>query len=81
MELTNSELYCCAKILQSVLYSDDNGLFHGCNKCKFLSDCMSANAPNNNMIFDSVRKKLQQITTVNLSVIHQQNIFDDVTID
>lgn len=28
MELSQKEMYCTAKILQSVLFSDDRGLFH-----------------------------------------------------
>ena len=35
--------------------------------------------PHDNMIFDNVREKLQKITTVNLSILHQQNVFDDIT--
>ena len=79
MELSQTEMYCTAKILQSVLFSDDRGLFHGCNNCKFLSECMPDKKPHDNMIFDNVREKLQKITTVNLSILHQQNVFDDIT--
>lgn len=77
--LTHKELYCVAKVLQSVLFSDDKGLFHGCNFCKHQKECMPDGIPHPRMIFDKARISLAKTTAVNLNTMHKRNVFDDIT--
>lgn len=66
-ELTRQELYCMAKIFQSVLFSPDGGMFYGCRFCKIVDECAPDKKPHDDMIFDRIRVKLQEITAVDLS--------------
>ena len=61
-QLSEKDLHCIARMLQSALFADN--IFYGCNFCNYKNECFTGN------IFDmndtNVRKKLQEITGVDL---------------
>lgn len=63
LELSDEDIYCTAKIFQSVIFA--NELFYGCSYCKHQNSCFSDN--NVAKRFDIIRKTLQDITGVDLS--------------
>lgn len=80
MGITGDELYCVAKVLQSVLFSADHSLFYGCQFCKIREKCMPDNKVHSNMFFDKARVSLQKVTEVDLDLWEKENkFFDQVT--
>lgn len=75
--LSQMETYCIAKILQSAIFSPDNGLFYGCQFCKYQTECMP-NGPHPEMVFDRIRQKLQDITSVDLDMFFKPDKFTDL---
>ncbi|MCD8240139.1 MAG: hypothetical protein LUB58_01905 [Oscillospiraceae bacterium] len=44
IEMPVKELYCVAKLIQGILWGDEESgytLFYGCNFCKYFSECMT----------------------------------------
>ena len=76
-ELDNQELYCIAKVLQSILFSKEKSIFYGCRYCKNKKICMPDNIPHSDMIFDHIREKLQRITAVDLDPFYKPEKFLD----
>ncbi len=76
------EIYCIAKTLQSAIFSDKfdgtSGIFYGCQYCKYREECMPNGVPHENMIHDKVRKKLQNLTDVDLDLFVIPNKFIDI---
>lgn len=62
-ELSDQDLNCITRLLQSVLFADS--LFYGCNYCKYRNECFNGNKPEN-MYIDKLRRKLQDITGLDL---------------
>ena len=62
MELSEKELHCVARLLQSAIYSD--GLFRGCRFCKYRCAKEKDLAPH----FDILRQKLYEMTGVDLRI-------------
>lgn len=77
MGITEKELYCAAKVLQSVIFSPQHELFYGCQCCKFQKECMPDKKPHPDMIFDKLRKDLQNITGVDLDIMAKTDKFRD----
>ncbi len=76
-QLPKEEIYCAAKILQSVIFSPDRTLFYGCQYCKHKEKCMPDKKPHPDMIFDRLRKDLQIITGVDLDMVDKVDKFQD----
>lgn len=68
--LNEKELHCIARMLQSALFADS--LFYGCNFCRYRNKCFDGNKPVA-MHLDEIRKKLQDITGVDLKPIYDRN--------
>ena len=69
-QLTDKDLHCIARMLQSVLFAEN--IFYGCNFCKYKNECFQGNTVNN-MNDTHVRKKLQEITGINLDLFFNRN--------
>lgn len=69
-KLDEKDLYCIARMLQSVLFSDS--LFYGCNYCRYRSKCFEGDKPAATHL-EEVRRKLQDITEVDLKPIYDRN--------
>lgn len=76
-QLPEEELYCIAKILQSIIFSPNRSIFYACNYCKLQKKCMPDNIPHPDMFFDRLRKDLQQITGVDLDILVKADKFQD----
>ena len=76
--LTDKDLHCCARILQSIMFapkeyneagiSYDYNPFYACDYCKYVHSCM-----NNHILFDGTRERLQALTGVDLSGAYDKN--------
>ena len=79
-QLSEAEIYCAAKILQSVIFSPGHTLFYGCEYCRYRKECMPDKKPHPDMIFDKLRENLHAITGVDLELINSPFKFqDDIT--
>ncbi|MCI9085642.1 MAG: hypothetical protein HFE51_04365 [Clostridia bacterium] len=76
-QLSDAEIYCAAKILQSVIFAPGHTLFYGCRYCKHKEECMPEHKPHPDMIFDRLRKDLQNITGVDLDMMSKVDKFQD----
>lgn len=83
-KLTDIEIYCIAKLLQSALFSghftenEETNIFYGCKHCKYQRECMPDKKPHSDMVIDRMRKKLQDITAVNLDYFVEKDKFIDI---
>ena len=67
-ELTEKDIYCIARIIQSSVFA--NGwIFYGCQYCKYWKECeKSFENENGKMHYDMIKKKLQQITGLDMEI-------------
>lgn len=66
--LNEKDLHCITKILQSSIFK--NNLFSGCEYCKYKDECSKSFEINNSLHFDIVRRKLQDITKLDMSYMY-----------
>ncbi|MCD7853909.1 MAG: hypothetical protein LUG15_08045 [Oscillospiraceae bacterium] len=75
IEMPVKELYCVAKLIQGILWGDEEsgcGAFYGCNFCKYFSECMTI-LPDGQMItriLDSAMATMWREAGVDLSFHH-----------
>lgn len=66
--LNEKDLYCITKILQSSIF--ENNLFFGCKYCKYKKKCSKSFERNHALHFDVVRRKLQNITKLDMGYMY-----------
>lgn len=62
--LTEKDVNCIARLLQGSIF--EKNIFYGCQYCKYGKECVESQKKERLMHVDIVRKKLQQITGVNM---------------
>ncbi len=71
MELTDKDLHCVSRLLQSSIFAES--IFYGCNYCKYKNDCFDEAEPKEEMYIDMLRQKLQDITGIDLDPCYNCN--------
>ena len=74
--LTDKDLYCCARVLQSVMFAPTRKFdvecefnpFYACRYCKYVHSCIS-----NHILLDGTRERLQALTGVDLGGSYDKN--------
>ena len=70
-DLTDQDIYCIARIIQSAIFGDN--MMHGCQYCRYLKECVNSLAVGGCMHIDDVRKKLGEITKLDLRYRYNPN--------
>lgn len=63
-ELTEKDVACIARLLQGSIFEDS--IFYACRYCKYRKECLESHRKSQDMHVDTVRKKLQQLTGIDL---------------
>lgn len=71
--LTEQDLHCMARILQSRIFVPNETLYYGCQYCKYSYDCLI----NKNNNFSKLRKRLEDATGVYLGYLKYSNLEDN----
>jgi hypothetical protein len=66
-ELTTKDIMCVSRVVQSALFDNPIGIFYGCKTCPHSNMCEEILKKSGVLHFDSLRKKLQEITGVDLN--------------
>ncbi len=76
MNLDQKDMICITRILQSVLFKGNESIFYGCKYCEYQKECAKSIRHDNESIFyfDIVRKKLQTITGLDLTIISNGDV-------
>ena len=64
VELTEKDVACIARLLQGSIFEDS--ILYACQYCKYGKECLESHQKSQDMHVDTVRKKLQQLTGINL---------------
>lgn len=68
MELTEKDIYCIARIIQSSVFTG-GWIFYGCQYCRYKNECeKSFENENGKMHYDVIMNKLQQITGLDMGL-------------
>ena len=71
-ELSDQDLHCITRLLQSTIFADS--IFYGCQYCKYYNSCFpDGTMKNNDMHYDKIMKKLQDITGIDTSPGYNRN--------
>ncbi len=75
MDLGKKDIICITRILQSVLFKNDTDIFFSCKYCEYQSQCIEMIRQGNTskFHFNIVRKKLQSITGLDLSIVGSED--------
>ena len=70
--MSDQDLHCIARLLQSTVFADS--IFYGCQYCKYYNNCFpDGTMKNNDMHYDKIMKKLQDITGIDTSPGYNRN--------
>ena len=73
-QLNDKDLHCIARIIQSALFADS--LFYGCQYCEYCQKCFFEKNCEDSY-FELLRKKLQDITKIDLSIMCDPNNLEE----
>ncbi|NDO45852.1 hypothetical protein [Clostridium sp. MD294] len=71
MNLNKKDIICITRVLQSILFKNDIGMFFACKYCEYRPKCIEMIKQKNTskFHFNIIRKKLQTITGLDLNII------------
>lgn len=64
---------CLARVVQGALFENCAGLFFGCQYCQYSAECGELLKKSGEIHFDYVRRKLQDMTEVDLGYQYDRN--------
>ena len=67
VSLTDKDLHCMSRLIQSSMFAEGENIFYGCRYCKYGLECKECIQKRQALYDIKLRKKLQKLTGVDLS--------------
>jgi len=65
--LTDKDLHCISRLIQSAMFAEGENILYGCRYCKYSVECGNSISKREGLYYTKLRKKLQKLTGVDLS--------------
>lgn len=67
LDLTDKDLHCISRLIQSAIFAEEENILYGCRYCKYSLECRDRILNRKGLYNTELRKKLQKLTGVDLS--------------